>query len=597
MTTSSKRKSQKKQKISRSAKSNGKTMGNELIAASNSENGSNKLNLFASKRMPTNLHELFKSGNAAPWLWCLSDYHVGDSAKQSINDLYKSTNKKQSGASKIEAFFELGIAQLENGDFKTEDLLNSLAWMNWCVQYRQQLSDLQLSKASQQVVDFIDDLPNADIDDDPLAHQILNCETILTTAYLFKSFEQFQTRAKAAIDSWSNAIDELLDGDGWLVARYWSLMRALLACWTRCSILAGALKLSLPKERRLQLEWLVRQALRSTRKDGLQFLGATQQQYGLKKFWLAALDQFGDKEDRLAAERILESPELGAGSRKSDIPEFSGCSEWAGTSVMRCSWENNSSKLAVLFGDRQVHIEIENKNNIVSDFRLPIVSFDNEILSVESDIEVACWHSDDDVDYLELEIELTNHVVLQRQILLAREDNFVFLADAIVSPEPGLIHYTSRCPVGKGMAIMNESETNELYIKDKSIRALVLPLSVPEWQIQKSRNTCHNDENSLTIEQQVNGQHLYSALFFDLESRRAKKPRTWRHLTVAQRLHIIHDDSVRGYRVQVGKEQWVFYRSLAPVASRTFLGQNVNCEFYAGRFDQYGETEELISID
>ena len=602
MTTSSKRKTKKKAKIDKTNRTNGKAGAgaNGTNSSANSTGPSATSiprNLFDVKRLPNQLPMFKQAGNVAPWLWCLSEFHINDSNKQLIADLYQATTTNQKSSAKVEKLYQLGMAQLESGEFATEDVLVGLAWIAWCVSARKNLTETQLTHASQRIREFINHLPHITLEEDPLANQVLGCEAALTVARLFNSYEELAPLAKAAINKWADSIDQLLDGDGWINARYWTLMRPLLACWTRCSMIADSLKLKLPKERRLQLEWLIRQALRSTRKDGLQLLVTPRQEFGMKKFWLAAVDQFGDKEDRLAAATILKTPELANGTRKSDVPEFSGISEWAGTAVMRQSWQRNAPKIAVVFNDRQVHIEIENRKSLVTDFTLPMLSFDNTILEVESDIEVACWHSDDDVDYLELEIHYSNDVVLQRQILLARDDEFAFLADAVCSPNPGLLHYTARYPVSSDMSLMNETETNELYIKDKSIRALVLPLSVPEWQIEKSRNACHNDGQSWTIEQQVNDQYLYAPMFIDLNSRRSKKPRTWRHLTVAEKLDIIHNDSVRGYRVQIGKEQWVFFRSLAPVASRTFLGQNVNCEFFAARFDQYGETEELLSID
>jgi hypothetical protein len=68
-------------------------------------------------------------------------------------------------------------------------------------------------------------------------------------------------------------------------------------------------------------------------------------------------------------------------------------------------------------------------------------------------------------------------------------------------------------------------------------------------------------------------------------------------LTVGQRLQILPPSVAVGYRVQCGGQQWLFYRSLAPAASRTVLGQNIAHEFYAGRFDRDGEADQLVAVD
>ena len=52
-----------------------------------------------------------------------------------------------------------------------------------------------------------------------------------------------------------------------------------------------------------------------------------------------------------------------------------------------------------------------------------------------------------------------------------------------------------------------------------------------------------------------------------------------------------------GYRVQVGRAQWLFYRSLAPPANRSVLGQNLTAEFFAGRWNRDGSITELIRIE
>ncbi len=57
------------------------------------------------------------------------------------------------------------------------------------------------------------------------------------------------------------------------------------------------------------------------------------------------------------------------------------------------------------------------------------------------------------------------------------------------------------------------------------------------------------------------------------------------------------DEVAVGYRVQVGKQQWLFYRSLAKAANRSLLGQNLSSEFFVARFDSQGDAQELIEIE
>jgi hypothetical protein len=52
-----------------------------------------------------------------------------------------------------------------------------------------------------------------------------------------------------------------------------------------------------------------------------------------------------------------------------------------------------------------------------------------------------------------------------------------------------------------------------------------------------------------------------------------------------------------GYRVQVGGQQWLFYRSLGPRGNRTLLGHNLVTEFLAARFNRDGVAESLLEIE
>ena len=127
--------------------------------------------------------------------------------------------------------------------------------------------------------------------------------------------------------------------------------------------------------------------------------------------------------------------------------------------------------------------------------------------------------------------------------------------------------------------------------------ARVLPLALPEWRAAAAMGSLEAAPGGLLLRQQTRARGMYAPLFIDLSPHRMKWPLTWRQLTVGEKLQIQKSDVAVGYRVQVGGDQWLFYRSLAAPASRTLLGQNVLHEFYAVRFDTEGEADELLAVD
>ncbi len=213
------------------------------------------------------------------------------------------------------------------------------------------------------------------------------------------------------------------------------------------------------------------------------------------------------------------------------------------------------------------------------------------------DWEEVCWVSDDDVDYLELEIPLEHGLTIQRQVCLARSDELLFLADAVIGQEKRSIHYRGGLPLVAGLGVQPAEKTRELELSGKKLRALAMPLAVGEWRVDRRGGELAASAQTLELKQQALGARLYAPLWIDLAARRRKKAFTWRELTVAEQLRIQPRDVAAGYRVQFGNKQWLVYRSLAERGNRTLLGHNLATEFLLARFARDGSVKPLIEIE
>ena len=118
--------------------------------------------------------------------------------------------------------------------------------------------------------------------------------------------------------------------------------------------------------------------------------------------------------------------------------------------------------------------------------------------------------------------------------------------------------------------------------------ALVLPLALPEWRIDTRPGSLAAVDDRMELSQSATGSALFAPLFVDLDRRRIARPYTWRQLTVGENLAIQPPDVAVGYRVMVGRQQWLIYRSLAPAANRSLLGHNLVSGFLLARFDRQG---------
>ncbi len=229
------------------------------------------------------------------------------------------------------------------------------------------------------------------------------------------------------------------------------------------------------------------------------------------------------------------------------------------------------------------------------------VSVDDRELAAKSDsFTEVCWHNDENCDYLELEKPLAEGWTLQRQILLARDERFLFLADALICDEPrrGRLTYEASLPLGADAPVWKPAaQTREGELETANGRVLVLPLFQPEWRSERLDGGLTVSDGRLLWSLETHGEALYAPLWINLDRRRVGLEHTWRRLTVAHQLQICRPDEAAGYRVQQGNKQWLIYRSLGKKAVRTLLGQNLLSDFTAARFHRDGHIDEIVEIE
>jgi hypothetical protein len=125
----------------------------------------------------------------------------------------------------------------------------------------------------------------------------------------------------------------------------------------------------------------------------------------------------------------------------------------------------------------------------------------------------------------------------------------------------------------------------------------VLPLPLSEWRVDARRGDLTAEANQLLLRHKGLGRNLYTPLLVDLDRKRGKRGLTWRQLSVAEQRQLLVGEQAVGFRAQLGRQQWLAYRSLIPPASRTVLGQNLGTEFLLARFLRDGTIRTIIEIE
>ena len=414
----------------------------------------------------------------------------------------------------------------------------------------------------------------------------------MALAYTLPELPICKSRSEVARLQFSKSMDAMLDGEGMPHARHLKSIQLLLASCTRTLTLDAQVKKGkIDKDSRLQFDWLCRQVLRWSRPNGTQIFGPQLEASYFDELMKTALKITKDDSD-LAAHKLLR------GKRKTldeDAPAASEHSEWSEAATLRTSWLPNASRLAVSFMERTLDAELSVGRQVVfSGSCMPEIMVDGIELTPQTDWEEVCWESDDDMDFIELDCKLSDEWRIQRQFLLARKDSFALVSDALLGTQTGSIRYRMPLPMADGVALEGQGETSEAILIGEKRLGTVIPASLSEWCSANSTDRLRGEPARLEISRRASA--LYAPLFIDLDSSRPSKALTWRTLTVAESLHRCSADVAVAYRIQIGKKQWVIYRSLAKTGNRTFLGVNTVSEFIVARFNPNGEIEPIIDV-
>jgi len=462
--------------------------------------------------------------------------------------------------------------------------------------------------------------------DDSLVHQLLAGELAMTLASLFpnvKACRRLLPRARRAL---SAGLMDLLDGDGLLHAGHFDHLGPLLACWTRCRSLGKQWKRGCwPRETDVQYRRFVHNALRLARRDGSFVFSLEPADREDAAALSAAIETAGDKTDRAIAAIVLSEKKNRNKRSKCaavELPKAAVHSEWAAVAVLRPDWSRSAPRLTLLYPEASCRVELACGKDVLwsGDWSCQL-RVDGMSAAPVSDWSAACWVSDEDVDYLELEIELVEGFRIQRHIVMARKDRFLLLADAVLGPRRAALDYRAALPLGEQITFLPANKTSEGVLIGRKTRALAIPLALPEWRDtspspfrrgvggESANSTPHLKALTLALSQRERGQNqlelrhsafgraIFAPLFFDLDPRRFGKPLTWRQLTVAESLAVQPADAAVGYRISTGSKHWLVYRSLTPPRNRTLLGHNLSSETLIARFTRKGEVKSLIEIE
>ena len=391
---------------------------------------------------------------------------------------------------------------------------------------------------------------------------------------------------------------ELLDGEGLLHGRY------LASCCGRCWPAGHGARSWIGRlggeTDESQYSGLVQHALRLSRNNGQPVLSGLEAPSWDTELLKAALRESGDRQTRRLHRLTIGRKSHGdtGGVGRSLAPAFEG--EWAGVAVLRPNWNRSSASLTVSHGGPQVLLELSvGKQCLASGTWRLDVRLDGQPLAEHGDWHQICWETDDEVDYLELEMSLSPQITVQRHIVMVRKDRFLLLADAVLGIGEGLIEYRGSLPIQGFSTFQGETETREGTLSTaRGPQARVLPLAPGEWRCGPGTRQLAGRPRSAGAGPIGAGPMLVRAAVHRPEpqpvGQTGRLPPTNRRSA--------SDDRALGLGGRLPRAGWPAPMACVPFAAapvdvRTVLGQNLLCDFLVSRFKRDGKIATIIEIE
>ncbi len=447
-------------------------------------------------------------------------------------------------------------------------------------------------------------------EDAAICHLVVRCELpLLLSVAAGASRKSILPIAQDAMDDLALLLEQGEENPACWLAYGASYLRASLASVLRARVLANRLDLrAWYPPQKAGLASLIRHAVMWTSNSGAALLGEIPGPRKSNEVWNALLSQTRKPQSLVRSMSLIgvgRRPIEPSSARKkmshSEIGSLSHHNEEARCASMFSDWMHRAGRVALDYSDVTARVEIigmKGQTVLCGDWTAQ-VEFNGQSQLQLDDWERVCWFSDEDVDYLEMEAKFGQACCVQRQIILFREERMVVVADALLASQDGKWTLTASLPIAPGCELQTSDKNTELFItSSQRDRALVIPLAMPEWRRQATHSRLGSRDKKLSIRSETQASRLYAPVIICLNGKHATKPFTWRRLTVGENMSIVTPDVAAAFRAQIGKEQWVLYRTLANPTRRTAMGLHTGADFLAARFDaQSAEFETLVEVE
>ena len=263
--------------------------------------------------------------------------------------------------------------------------------------------------------------------------------------------------------------------------------------------------------------------------------------------------------------------------------------------VMTGAGGRHADSLKIDYHEANVQIDLSAGGHaLLSGELVHELTIDGRPVTSRGEWKSVCTYGDEDGDYLELQLCLTESLRIDRQLFLSRYDHFALLADAVIATGAGRVEHRLRLPVAEKAPAKSDTPTREWQVGP----ARVFPLWLPQDRVLSAVGDCVQNGGGLNLSYTVGGDGLYLPVVFDWHPRHRRVAADWRTLTVTEPGRVVSPHGAAAHRLRIGKDQLLIYRGLAATHEpRAVLGLHTWFETLIGWFDAKGELEAIMATE
>ncbi|SFI14265.1 hypothetical protein [Planctomicrobium piriforme] len=284
---------------------------------------------------------------------------------------------------------------------------------------------------------------------------------------------------------------------------------------------------------------------------------------------------------------------------RKELGKESHQSDWSEWGSLRSSWSAPVDQCLIRHSGAMPAIEV-----IAGDVPFLAGAWSHELMvagsvvPVEGEWACCCWYLDRESAYMELQLKGDSPIQIIRQALLLREESVLLLADSVRLPESQPIRFTRTTPLAGDWRVEDDAATREFALLKDDQRVRVFPWTCPQYRLDRSAETVSVANGKLRVTTEGEAKGVFSATLFDWSPKRREEPVDWQRATVAEDGQILPPEVAAGYRLRLGKKQWILYHSLQkPTIPRTVLGIHSASETVFAKLDDAGDALAMVEVE